>query len=105
MLESCELTEFWLVEKSLKRRLGHLRVKSNGHIFATDGFDAHIGSHSFGFWAGLHSEVRATNEKMPSRSGQSVRSFGLMAVSDMMELDATDKRMKRVGLGSKRESF
>ena len=74
-----------------------MRVKSNGHIFATDGFDAHIGSHSFGFWAGLHSEVRATNEKMPSRSGQSVRFFGLMAVSDMMELDATDKRMKRVG--------
>ena len=26
-----------------------------------------------------------------------MRFFGLMAVSDMMELDATDKRMKRVG--------
>ena len=86
-----------MVEKSLKRRLGHLCVKSNGQILGTVGLVLHIGSHSFGFWAGLHSEVRATNEKMPSRSGQSVRFFGLMAVSDMMELDATDKRMKRVG--------
>ena len=86
----------WLVEKSLRRRFGHLRVKSNGHTFATDGFDAHIGSHFPGFWAGLHSEVRATNEKMPNMSGQRVRFFGLMAVNVMMELVATNKCMKMV---------
>ena len=96
-LESCESTEFWLVEKSLKRRLGHLCVKSNGQILGTVGLVLHIGSHSFGFWAGLHSELRATNEKSPNRSGQSVRFFGLMSVSEMMELGATEMRMKRVG--------
>ena len=86
----------WLVEKSLRRRLGHLRVKSNGQTFATDGFDAHIGSHFCGFCAGLHSEERAINEKMPKRSGQRVRFLGFMAVSEMMELVATTKYMKKV---------
>ena len=91
----------WLVKKSLRRRLGHLRVKSNGQTFATDGFDAHIGSHFSGFCAGLHSEERAINEKMPKMSGQRVRFLGFMADSVMMELVATTKYMKRVG--SKRE--
>ena len=94
-LESWESTEFWLVEKSLKSRLGHLCVKSNGQILGTVGLVLHIGSHTLGFWAGLHSVVRATNEKSPSRSGQSVRFFGLMSVSEMM--GATEMRMKRDG--------
>ena len=87
----------WLVEKSLRRRLGHLRVKSNGQTFATDGFDAHIGSHFCDFCAGLHSEERAINEKMPKSSGQRVRFLGFMAVSEMMELVATTKYTKKVG--------
>ena len=94
-LESWESTEFWLVEKSLKSRLGHLCVKSNGQILGTVGLVLHIGSHTLGFWAGLHSVVSATNEKSPSRSGHSVRFFGLMSVSEMM--GATEMRMKRDG--------
>ena len=39
--------------------------------------------------------VSATNEKSPSRSGQSVKFFGLMSVSEMM--GATEMRMKRDG--------
>ena len=81
----------------LSIKMGHLCVKSNGQILGTVGLVLHIGSHSFGFWAGLHSEVRATNEKMPKMSGQRVRFFGLMAVSEMMELVATNKYMKMVG--------
>ena len=70
-----------------------MRVKSNGHTFATDGFDAHIGLYLSDFWAGLHSEVRATSEKTPNMSGQRVRFLGLMAVNVMMELVATNKCM------------
>ena len=81
--------------------MGHLCVKSSGQTFATDGFDAHIGSHFSGFFAGLHSEERAINEKMPKMSDQRVRLLGFMADSVIMELVVTTMYMKRVG--SKRE--
>ena len=77
--------------------MGHLCVKSTGQIFATLGFDAHIGSHFSGFFAGLHSEDRAMSEKMPKMSGQRVRLPGLMADSVMTELVVTAKYMKRGG--------
>ena len=82
--------------------MGHLCVKSSGQIFATLGFDAHIGSHFSGLFAGLHSEERAMSEKMPKMSGQRVRLRGLMADSVIIEFVVTTKYMKRVG--SKRES-
>ena len=83
----------WLEEKSLNISCGHLRVKSKGHTFATDGFDAQTGLYFSDFCAGLHSELRATSEKTPSRSGQRDRFFGLMAVNWMMELVSTNKIM------------
>ena len=77
--------------------MGHLCVKSSGQIFATLGFDEHIGSHFSGFFAGLHSEDRAMSEKMPKMSGQRVRPRSFMPDSKITELVVTAKYMKRGG--------
>ena len=79
--------------KSDKSRLGHLCVKSNGQIFCTVGLSLHIGSQTFDFGAGLHSMVRATSEKSPSKRGHRVKFFGLM--SEREKIGATEMRMKR----------
>jgi hypothetical protein len=99
--ESWESTLDWEDEKSERRRLGHLCVKSSWQTFATLGFDEHIGSHLSGFFAGLHSEDRAMSEKMPKMSGQRVRLRGFISDSEMTELVVTAKYMKRGG--SKRD--
>ena len=69
-------------------------VSSKGQTFATEGLLAHIGSHLTGFFAGLHSEVRAMREKMPKVRGHRVTLLGLMVVKEMTELSDTNKSMK-----------
>ena len=69
-------------------------VSSKGQTFATEGLLAHIGSHFTGFFAGLHSVVRAMREKMPKRRGHRVILLGLMVVREITEFSVTTKSMK-----------
>ena len=83
--------------KSLSIRLGHLCVRSSGHILATLGLSLHIGSQSFAFFAGLQPSVNAAKEKTASSRGHNASLLGFILSSEITVFQATDKCMEQGG--------
>ena len=85
------------MEKSLSIRLGHLCVRSSGHILATLGLSLHIGSQSFAFFTGLQPSVNAAKEKTASSRGHNASFLGLILPSVITVFQATDNCMEQGG--------
>ena len=77
--------------------MGHLCVRSSGHIFATLRLSAHIGSHFSALFAGLQPEVNARSKKIPSSRGHKVSLEGFMSDMVITVFRVATKYMERDG--------